>query len=34
MVGEKVSDLLLGRDPLPRANDEPWVHPNWQVAQR
>ena len=34
MVGEKVSDLLLGRDPLPRANDEPWLHPNWQVAQR
>ncbi|HIF77956.1 MAG TPA: choline dehydrogenase [Sulfitobacter sp.] len=33
-VGEKVSDLLLGRDPLPRANDEPWLHPNWQVAQR
>jgi choline dehydrogenase len=34
MVGEKVSDLLLGLDPLPRANDEPWLHPNWQVAQR
>jgi len=34
MVGEKVSDLLLGRDPLPRANEEPWLHPNWQVAQR
>ena len=34
MVGEKVSDDLLGRDPLPRANDVPWVHPNWQTAQR
>ncbi|MGJ8616959.1 MAG: choline dehydrogenase [Sulfitobacter sp.] len=34
MVGEKVSDHLLGLDPLPRANDEPWNHPNWQVAQR
>mgnify|MGYP001122199764 FL=1 len=34
MVGEKVSDLLLGRNPLPRANEEPWLHPNWQVAQR
>jgi choline dehydrogenase len=34
MVGEKVSDLLLGQDPLPRANDQPWVHPNWAEAQR
>ena len=34
MVGEKVSDHLLGLDPLPRANDEPWVHPNWQNSQR
>lgn len=34
MVGEKVSDHLLGRAPLARANDEPWVHPNWQIAQR
>ncbi|MEM7319733.1 MAG: choline dehydrogenase, partial [Pseudomonadota bacterium] len=34
MVGEKISDLLLGRDPLPRANDRPWQHPNWESAQR
>ncbi|GFE48466.1 choline dehydrogenase [Roseobacter cerasinus] len=34
MVGEKVSDHLLGRAPLARANDETWVHPNWQIAQR
>ena len=34
MVGEKVSDHLLGRDPLPRSNDRPWQHPNWQIAQR
>ena len=34
MVGEKVSDMLLGREPLARANDVPWVHPNWQTAQR
>ncbi len=34
MVGEKVSDHILGLAPLPRANDEPWVHPNWQIAQR
>ncbi|WP_171173805.1 choline dehydrogenase [Ruegeria sp. HKCCD8929] len=34
MVGEKVSDHLLGRDPLPRANDRPWIHPEWKTAQR
>ena len=34
MVGEKVSDHLLGKTPLPRSNEEPWMHPNWQVAQR
>ena len=34
MVGEKVSDHLLGLTPLPRANDEPWNHPNWQISQR
>jgi len=34
MVGEKASDLILGRDPLPRANAEPWLHPDWETAQR
>ncbi|MHA6262767.1 choline dehydrogenase [Arenibacterium sp. CAU 1754] len=34
MVGEKMSDHLLGRDPLAPANDAPWIHPNWQEAQR
>ncbi|MEO9650706.1 MAG: choline dehydrogenase [Roseobacter sp.] len=34
MVGEKVSDLLLGLDALPRANDRPWNHPEWQTSQR
>ena len=34
MVGEKVSDHLLGRGPLARANDVPWVHPDWEKAQR
>ena len=34
MVGEKVSDHLLGRDPLARSNDQPWVHPEWETAQR
>ena len=34
LVGEKVSDHLLDRGPLPRANDAPWSHPNWQTEQR
>ncbi len=34
MVGEKVSDHLLGRDPLARANDTPWIHPAWETSQR
>ena len=34
MVGEKMSDHLLGRTPLAPANDEPWVHPDWRTAQR
>ncbi|MCF6233591.1 MAG: choline dehydrogenase [Rhodobacteraceae bacterium] len=34
MVGEKISDHLLGVDPLPPANDRPWVHPKWQTTQR
>ncbi|MFD3190589.1 choline dehydrogenase [Sedimentitalea sp. HM32M-2] len=34
MVGEKVADHLLGRDPLPPSNDQPWLHPDWQTAQR
>uniref|UniRef100_UPI003566F9C8 GMC oxidoreductase n=1 Tax=Thalassovita aquimarina TaxID=2785917 RepID=UPI003566F9C8 len=34
MVGEKVSDHLLGRGMLPPANETPWVHPNWQTQQR
>jgi choline dehydrogenase len=34
MVGEKVSDLLLGLDPLARANDRPWIHPDWETEQR
>ncbi|KPQ06577.1 MAG: choline dehydrogenase [Rhodobacteraceae bacterium HLUCCA12] len=34
MTGEKIADHILGRQPLPRANVVPWVHPQWQVAQR
>jgi len=34
MVGEKAADHLLGRDPLPRSNQEPWVNPDWRTSQR
>ncbi|MDQ2088309.1 choline dehydrogenase [Marimonas arenosa] len=34
MVGEKAADHILGRSPLPAANDEPWIHPDWRSAQR
>ena len=34
MTGEKAADHILGRDPLPRSNQEPWVSPNWQVSDR
>ncbi len=34
MVGEKVSDLLLGLAPLPPENLQPWMHPDWQTEQR
>ena len=34
MVGEKMSDHLLGKDALPKVNDRPWIHPAWATAQR
>ena len=34
MVGEKAADHILGRGALPASNQEPWIHPNWQTAQR
>jgi choline dehydrogenase len=34
MVGEKAADHILGRDPLPASNLEPWINPAWRVAQR
>ena len=34
MTGEKASDHILGKAPLPKANDVPFIHPNWQNAQR
>ena len=34
MVGEKAADHILGRVPLAPLNLEPWMHPDWQTAQR
>ncbi|QFT33865.1 Oxygen-dependent choline dehydrogenase [Labrenzia sp. THAF82] len=34
MVGEKASDHILGIDPLPASNQEPWIHPDWETSQR
>ena len=34
MVGEKVADHVLGATPLPTENVQPWMHPDWQQAQR
>ncbi len=34
MVGEKAADHILGRAPLPREELAPWIHPEWQTAQR
>ncbi|MFQ6551225.1 choline dehydrogenase [Aestuariibius insulae] len=34
MVGEKAADHILGRDPLPPSNAEPWIHPHWRTEQR
>ncbi|WP_417708747.1 choline dehydrogenase [Roseibium aggregatum] len=34
MVGEKASDHILGKTPLPASNQEPWIHPDWETSQR
>jgi choline dehydrogenase len=34
MVGEKMADHILDKDPLPPSNDVPWVHPAWETEQR
>ena len=34
MIGEKGSDHVLGRKPLPASNQTPWIHPDWQNSQR
>lgn len=34
MVGEKIADHILGRDPLPASTRQPWIHPDWRASQR
>jgi choline dehydrogenase len=34
MVGEKASDHILGRTPLPPANRQPWINPRWRDSDR
>ncbi len=34
MVGEKASDHILGRTPLPRSNAKPWINPRWRESDR
>jgi choline dehydrogenase len=34
MLGEKASDHILGRAPLPPSNLEPWINPDWRSSDR
>jgi choline dehydrogenase len=34
MIGEKAADHILGKDPLPRSNQEPWINPRWRTSDR
>lgn len=34
MTGEKAADHILGRTPLPRSNQEPWINPRWKTSDR
>lgn len=34
MVGEKMSDHILGRQPLPPDDSAPWINPDWRASQR
>ncbi|MGL3606298.1 choline dehydrogenase [Rhizobium sp. G187] len=34
MTGEKAADHILGRTPLPRSNQEPWINPRWESSDR
>ncbi len=34
MVGEKAADHILGKQPLPPSNAEPWINPRWEHSDR
>ena len=34
MTGEKASDHILGKSPLPPSNQEPWINPRWRESDR
>ena len=34
MTGEKAADHILGRQPLPKANDIPFTFDGWEKKQR
>ncbi|MGX1307308.1 choline dehydrogenase [Amorphus suaedae] len=34
MVGEKASDMILGKAPLAADNAEPWINPRWETSDR
>ena len=34
MIGEKASDMILGKDPLPASNAPFYVAKNWETRQR
>ena len=34
MVGEKAADHILGKEPLPRENADPWINPRWNESDR
>ncbi len=34
MTGEKAADHILGKQPLPRSNQEPWINPRWETSDR
>ncbi len=34
MVAEKASDHILGREPMPLSNQQPWINPRWQESDR
>ncbi|WP_275791045.1 choline dehydrogenase [Pararhizobium gei] len=34
MTGEKAADHILGKQMLPRSNQEPWINPRWETSDR